>query len=335
MLLFAGQQAAAADCNLNVIPTGLPTGGPAVPTPPAGGLVSKWSAEQLGNAAIIVAEGQKMSVPPRGYVIALATAMQESSLHNLGDLGSANDNDSLGLFQQRPSQGWGTPAQLLDPHYASAKFYAKLLTVQGWQQMSLTQAAQAVQRSGTPTAYQKWQADAEALAAYLDGGATLQCSLDGGDGKTGDAPVPLPPGFTLPAGTPPAVVTAIAWALAQLGTPYSFGGDCTAAHSGVAAHQCDCSSLVQVAYRTAGISLPRVTTEQVQAGTPVYDLGQARPGDLLFIPGSDGTRDAPGHVGMYIGAGLLIQAPRTGDVVKISKASSWAGDLAAIRRIVN
>jgi hypothetical protein len=118
-LLLAGQQAAAAGCNLNVItPSAAGTRGPgrpATPTRPPGGLVSKWDDQatwwddqQLGYAAIIVAVGQRMSVRPCGYVIALATAMQESTLRNLGDLGKANDNDSLGLFQQRPSQGWGT-----------------------------------------------------------------------------------------------------------------------------------------------------------------------------------------------------------------------------------
>jgi cell wall-associated NlpC family hydrolase len=322
LLLLGQQQAEAAACNLNVVTPNTTATAPGAPSPPAGDLVSKWTTEQLANAAVIVAVGQQMSVPPRGYVVALATATQESGLRNLGDLGDHNDHDSLGLFQQRPSQGWGTPAQLLDPRYASRKFYEKLLTVAGWQKM-LTDAAQAVQHSGQPDAYQKWQADAEADAAFLDGCATLQCALDAGDGHTGDGPVPLPPGFTLPPGTPPAVVTAIAWVLQQLGTPYSFGGDCTDAHSGNRAHQCDCSSLVQQAYRAAGITLPRVTTQQVKVGQPIFDPNQLRPGDLLFIPGSDGIPEAPGHVGLYLGSGLLVQAPHTGDFVKVTKLSTW------------
>jgi len=118
-----------------------------------------------------------------------------------------------------------------------------------------------------------------------------------------------------------------------LGTPYSFGGDCTAAHSGDSARECDCSSLLMGAYRAAGIGLPRVTGDQVHAGTPVASLADARPGDLIFIPGSDGTMAVPGHVGLYLGSGLLVQAPHTGDVVKISPA--WgASQIAAIRRIV-
>ena len=160
------------------------------------------------------------------------------------------------------------------------------------------------------------------------------CTALGGDGQPGSDSVPLPPGFTLPPNTPPAIVAAIGWALAQLGTPYAFGGDCTNAHSGNAAHQCDCSSLVEGAYWAGGISLPPTTDGQQYAGTAVTSLADMLPGDLIFIPGSDGTMNDPGHVGLYIGQGLLVQAPHTGDVVKISKASAWANQVAKIRRIV-
>ena len=81
-----------------------------------------------------------------GWVVAVATAMQESGLRNLGHLGDRNDHDSLGLFQLRPSQGWGTPAQALNPTYAATAFYVTLLRVPGWESMPLTEAAQAVQR---------------------------------------------------------------------------------------------------------------------------------------------------------------------------------------------
>src|SRR5262249_27402746 len=128
-----------------------------------------------------------------------------------------------------------------------------------------------------------------------------------GDGTTG-AGVALPPGFTLPPGTPPQVVTAIGWALAQLGTRYSFGGDRAAAHSGDSARECDCSSLVMGAYRAAGGSLPRVTGHQVHAGTPVASLADARPGDLIFIPGSGGTMAVPGHVELYSAPGSWCSA---------------------------
>jgi len=120
--------------------------------------------QRLANAATIVQVGQEMGVPVRGQWIALATAMQESSLDNL----DRGDRDSLGLFQQRPSQGWGTPAQVRDPRYAARKFYEALLRVRSWQELPLWQAAQAVQRSGHPTAYAKH----EAIAAQLVGAVT-------------------------------------------------------------------------------------------------------------------------------------------------------------------
>lgn len=122
-----------------------------------------WGNDQRGNAYTIVHVGLDRGVPYRGLVIALATAMQESSLNNYGHLGAANDHDSQGLFQQRPSMGWGTVAQVTDPVHASNKFYDTLLGVRNWQNMALTVAAQAVQRSGFPSAYAKWEHDATVM----------------------------------------------------------------------------------------------------------------------------------------------------------------------------
>lgn len=133
--------------------------------------VAGFSATQVKNAATIVQVGQKLAVPPRGWVIAVATAMQESRLTNLGDLGDRNDHDSLGLFQQRPSSGWGTPAQVMDPQYAATKFYEKLVTVDGWQSMPLTKAAQKVQVSAYPNAYEKHEPAAAKLVDAVSGGA--------------------------------------------------------------------------------------------------------------------------------------------------------------------
>jgi len=121
--------------------------------------------EQMANAATIAATGITMGIPDRGVVIALATAMQESELYNL----SYGDRDSLGLFQQRPSQGWGTAEQVQDPRYAARAFYNQLVRVPGWEQMRLTDAAQAVQRSAFPEAYQKWESDAQVLGEALLG----------------------------------------------------------------------------------------------------------------------------------------------------------------------
>jgi hypothetical protein len=118
------------------------------------------SGDQMKNAQKIVDAGKAMGLPPRAWVIALATSMQETKLHNYGDLGNSNDHDSLGLFQQRPSSGWGSPKQLTDPTYAAKAFYKSLTAVDGWSKMPLTDAAQAVQVSAFGDRYAQWEAKA-------------------------------------------------------------------------------------------------------------------------------------------------------------------------------
>ena len=131
------------------------------------------TSEQAANAATIAAVARDRDLHPRAIVIALATAQQESRLRNL-DYG---DRDSLGLFQQRPSQGWGTPAQVQDPTYAAGEFFDRLVHVPRWQTRRLTEAAQMVQRSGFPYAYQQWEPMARALTRALDddGDLPLRC----------------------------------------------------------------------------------------------------------------------------------------------------------------
>lgn len=132
--------------------------------------IDGYNEDQIYNAAVIVAVGQELEMPVRAWVVAVATSMQESRLTNLGHLGRENDHDSLGLFQQRPSSGWGTPEQIQDPVYASTKFYEKLATVDGWEQMALTEAAQRVQISAYPFAYAKHEPDATEIVNALTGG---------------------------------------------------------------------------------------------------------------------------------------------------------------------
>jgi murein DD-endopeptidase MepM/ murein hydrolase activator NlpD len=129
--------------------------------------IDSLSDSQIHYAAVLISVGQQMNVPPRGWVIAIATALQESALHNLPNLGARNDHDSLGLFQQRPSTGWGTPEQIMDPAYASKKFYTKLIQIPNWQQLPLTVAAQKVQRSAYPDAYAKHEPLATAVVNKL------------------------------------------------------------------------------------------------------------------------------------------------------------------------
>ena len=277
------------------------------------------SSAQLGNAQIIAQVGVSMGVPMPGETIAIATALQESDLQNL----SYGDRDSLGLFQQRPSQGWGTPAEIMNPSYAARQFYTQLLQVPGWRSMSTTAAAQAVQRSAFPEAYEKWSGEAATLAAEFTG--SLTCTpAESGDNTVETAAVNAA-GYHIPAGTPAPIVQVITFALAQLGKPYRYGATGPASY--------DCSGLVQAAYARIGVQLPRTTFDQVDVGSPIYSTSELEPGDLLFIPGSDGTPQAPGHVGMYLGDNILIQAPETGQVVKLSPLTQWVDSVVAMRRI--
>lgn len=136
--------------------------------------VAGLDAEATAHAATIIRVGRELGVPAEGIIIALATAMQESTMRNL-DWG---DRDSVGLFQQRPSAGWGTIEQLTTPEYAARLFYGGpsnpnagatrgLLDIEGWQSMSLTEAAQAVQISAFPDAYAKWESSAREWFAAL------------------------------------------------------------------------------------------------------------------------------------------------------------------------
>jgi len=140
---------------------------------------------QMANAATISAVGVRRGMPEQAVVIALATALQESKLENL----DRGDRDSVGLFQQRPSQGWGTPEKIRDPRYAADKFYAGLKKVKGWQQMRVTDAAQKVQRSAYPNAYEKWADESRVLARALTGRATgaVECTVIGAPALRGAA----------------------------------------------------------------------------------------------------------------------------------------------------
>jgi hypothetical protein len=135
--------------------------------------------EQGENASLIAAIGVRRGLPARAVSIALATAFQESKLHNV----RSGDRDSVGIFQQRPSQGWGTIKQLRNRYYAINAFYDALEKVDGYQHMRITEAAQRVQRSGFPEAYEAHAADARALASALTGysaGGRFSCVVHQG-----------------------------------------------------------------------------------------------------------------------------------------------------------
>ncbi|MFF4449949.1 C40 family peptidase [Streptomyces sp. NPDC001502] len=304
--------------------------------------------EQIANAKVIVATGAQKGIPPRGQIIALATALQESTLINLDH----GDRDSLGLFQQRPSQGWGTREQIMDPVYASTKFYNGLTSLKNWEQMPLTVAAQKVQKSAFPEAYAKHEPLATALqqaigptlgaapggvapafpgigGGIVPAGCTSRQTADFGDVPPGT----VPDGYQIPATAPPQVQNAIRWALDQVGTMYQWGGSCTNPHGTNPAERCDCSSLTQRAYGVAGVEITRTTYTQVHDGRGVPASAIA-PGDLLFFRG---TAAVPEHVAMAIGYGYVVHAPGTGKPVKIVKEGDLIRDIGpilAVRRVV-
>lgn len=146
-----------------------------------GDTVVEVDVEQAKWASLMAAMAHERGLPPRATTIAIATAYQESKIRNI-DYG---DRDSLGLFQQRPSQGWGTVEQILDPVYAIGRFYDALVRVEGYSSMEITDAAQAVQRSAFPTAYANHEANARALASALRGHspAAFACATDPSGGS--------------------------------------------------------------------------------------------------------------------------------------------------------
>ncbi|MGH3547118.1 MAG: C40 family peptidase [Pseudonocardiaceae bacterium] len=300
-----------------------------------------WSAEQMNNAQTITQVTQSRRLPRRAAVLAAATAIVESQLNNV----HYGDRDSLGLFQQRPSQGWGSPAEVLNPAAATGRFLEHLVVIPNWQYLPPGVAEQLVQRSARPERYSPQEPPAATLvgkfwtgpdnpAPPLIGGpsadqarlaaftASTGCGDQGGSNVPLD-PRRLPPGFQLPADLRQRA--AVSYALTQVGKPYVWGAKGPNAF--------DCSGLVQAAWAAAGIAISAGTTSQVHNGTPVPSLHQAQPGDLLFIPGSLGTAANPGHVGMYAGEGLVVNAYDDKHGVIIESVGKWSPKIVAIRHI--
>ena len=143
----------------------------------AAGRTAALDPEQTHNAAVIAAVAQRRGLPPRAVTIALATAIQESKLRNI----TYGDRDSVGLFQQRPSQGWGNREQILDPAYAANRFYDALVRIEGYEDMRITEIAQRVQRSAYPEAYADHEHEGREIASALSGHSPegFVCRLDG------------------------------------------------------------------------------------------------------------------------------------------------------------
>lgn len=285
--------------------------------------VAGYDTEQMANAATIIAVGRQNNVPERGLVVAIAAAITESGLRNVNH----GDRDSLGLFQQRPSQGWGTPAQVMNPTYAATQFYRHLLAVPDWRRLSVTQAAQAVQRSGLPNAYAAHERAAYAITAAARG---LTCTPASRPGTPAGTPEPEPrsahPEPAAGAGgcghvraPTAAALAAVTYACAQLGKPYVWGGNGDPGF--------DCSGLTHAAYTAAGITLPRTAQTQYQARTPLPAGTSPQPGDLLFF----GTPGNVSHVAISLGGNTMIHAPTFGQPVQLADLRTQRQFLAASR----
>lgn len=249
----------------------------------------RLSKEQRDNVALMVRIGKKHNLPPLAWQVAIQAGMTESGLRSLDH----GDRDSLGLFQMRPSQGWGTPEQVTDPKYAINKFFNVLKGVPKWQQQRPGDSAQAVERSAFPDRYNEW----ESMAATLIKNEGKVSDPTGCGKSAGDK---LPPPTAL-AGR------AIKFALGQRGKPYVWGATGTDSY--------DCSSLMLHAYDDAGVRLPRVTRQQYKAGARL-PARKAEPGDLLFWAYDPNDPATIHHVAMYLGKNRIVEAPDVGMTVR-------------------
>ena len=266
------------------------------------------TSEMLRNAHTIVEVGRRMHIPRRGMIVATATALQESGLRNL----HRGDRDSLGLFQQRPSQGWGSPTQILNPAHAARSFYTHLSTVDGWVSMSITGAAQAVQHSAFGDAYQKWQP----LATDIVGRVLHLCDTTATASSAAGA----------------AIVQA---ARTQLGVPYVFAGGnahgpTTGTTPGIGF---DCSGLTLYALARVGVRLPHSSEQQYTLGTRI-PAAHAQPGDLVFFH-TEGPPGDASHVGIYLGNKRMIDAPDIGQTITTDRITDpyWRTRLLGFRRM--
>ncbi|WP_129545597.1 C40 family peptidase [Arthrobacter dokdonensis] len=271
-----------------------------------GGASISFSPFQVAVARSYIAVGRSRSVPDDGIVIALMMAIQESNLQMLANPavpasmkyphdGVGSDHDSIGSAQQRPSAGWGSVPQLMQPAYNAEAFYGGpqgpnhgpprgLLDVPGWQQMDKGAAAQAVQGSAYPERYAQWQPVAAQILKRLESptGPVACGTAQPDSGRP-----------TLPADLSQLRRNILAYAQEGVGGAYVWGGSAFKAW--------DCSGYVQWVYRQAGITLPR--TEQWAVGTRT---AKPQPGDLV-VQNPDGPNHWA-HVGIYAGNGMMYSA---------------------------
>ncbi|MFN2494984.1 MAG: C40 family peptidase [Pseudonocardiaceae bacterium] len=256
--------------------------------PPVAVRAQDLDAEQQRHVQLIIAIGRQRGLPPRAWQIAIQAGMTESRLRNL----PYGDRDSQGIFQMRPSQGWGSVVQVTDPVYQINTFYDVLLAVPGWETARPGDSAQAVERSAFPSRYHQWEALAVELIEIYGGDIAAYVKVS--------CPEEL-----LAAEVPSSEVAgrAIGFALGEVGKPYVWGAE--------GPHSYDCSGLMMRAYESAGVTLPRTSRQQYWAGTQL-PVRQAQPGDLLFWGYDTADPDSIHHVAMYLGNGQMVEAANPG-----------------------
>ncbi|MQA12216.1 MAG: NlpC/P60 family protein [Pseudonocardiaceae bacterium] len=274
--------------------------GPTDPGQPGAGAqdAAALDPDQRKTASLIVSIGKQRRMPPRAWQVAIQAGMTESALRNL----TYGDRDSLGIFQMRPSMGWGSVAQVTDPTYQVNKFYDVLKSVPGWKTQRPGDSAQAVERSAFPDRYHEW----EPMAVHLLGNVG-QIEDPAGCGESAGNWLPPP---TERAGQ------AIKFAMAERGKPYVWGATGPDSY--------DCSGLLLRAYESAGITLPRVSQDQYKAGA-MLPVRKAQPGDLLFWATDSSNPDTIHHVAMYLGNNQIVEAQQTGVPVH-ARPVSWNED---------
>lgn len=312
-----------------------------------------FGAGPINNGKAVIATGLQMRIPEKGIIVALATALQESSLRNLANPnvpeslripneGTGYDHLSVGIFQQQP--WWGTIKDLMTPGVAARKFFDALLKIGGWQNMAPTVAAQAVQRSAYPDAYAddvgaatvfyrqhlaevtaSSGAPAPPAAAQDDDGRDV-CGVLMGDPSAGVPALETRPGTAVG-------ILAARTAMRQIGLPYVWGGG---GMDGPTGGGFDCSGLVRFAiFQASGhrIVLPRVTWDMAHYGKLV-PRNAVQPGDLVFsnpeVNPSTGQM-GPGHVAMVVNPTTIVEAQTFGVPIKLSP---FPTNFMAIKRVL-
>jgi len=300
----------------------------------AGGPVSTLSSEQSSIAETVVSVSNTVSgEDPQAAEIALMVALTESDLTNVpGGLGGA-----YGVFQQTPP-GWGTVQQIEDPSYAAAEFATRLARLEHWRQMDPWVAAQNVQASGAGSVngvltiawpgpfprrfggnYEAKWSEAQTIYGAIAGQLTTSDCGAGPSGVAGPATRHgLPVSYHVPPGLNQQRQAVLAYALSKLGDPYVWGA--------AGPTQFDCSGLSMAAWKQAGVTLAHYTVTQEQEGEKVA-AAQVQPADLVLIPGSDSPGPGlPGHVGLYIGSGLVLSAADERDGVIVQSWQYFTSD---------